>query len=141
MSKRSILGTLAVATAALVVGGMLVTGPGGIASAANVGPLAATAGCGKAPTLSDGNHTIQSGGQNRSYILRLPTNYDNNHAYRLVFSFHWVGGTAEQVDNGSTSGIEWSYYGLRVDKYGKGNTIFVSPQGLGNGWGTPTART
>ncbi len=114
---------------------MVVTGLGGIASAADVGPLAATAGCGKAPALSDGTHTIQSGGQNRSYILRLPTNYDNNHAYRLVFSFHWVGGTAEQVDNGSTSGIEWSYYGLRVDKYGKGNTIFVSPQGLGNGWG------
>src|SRR6185312_5495350 len=58
-----------------------------------------------------------------------------NHPYRLVFSFHWVGGTAEQVDNGSTSGIEWSYYGLRVDKYGKGNTIFVAPQGIGNGWG------
>jgi poly(3-hydroxybutyrate) depolymerase len=114
---------------------MLVTGTGGIASAAGAGTLATTAGCGKAPALSDGTHTIQSSGQNRSYILRLPTNYDNNHPYRLAFSFHWVGGTAEQVDNGSTSGIEWSYYGLRVDKYGKGNTIFVAPQGLGNGWG------
>jgi poly(3-hydroxybutyrate) depolymerase len=114
---------------------MLMTGTGGVASAAVAGTQATTAGCGKAPALSDGTHTIQSSGQNRSYILRLPTNYDNNHAYRLVFSFHWVGGTAEQVDNGSTSGIEWSYYGLRVDKYGKGNTIFVAPQGIGNGWG------
>ena len=33
---------------------------------------AASAGCGKAPTLTSGNHTIQSGGQNRSYILRVP---------------------------------------------------------------------
>jgi len=119
----------------VVVGSLLMTGPGEVASAARVGALASTAGCGKAPALSEGTHTIQSGGQNRSYILRLPTNYDNNHPYRLFFSFHWVGGTAEQVDNGSTSGIEWSYYGLRVDKYGKGNTIFVAPQGIGNGWG------
>jgi poly(3-hydroxybutyrate) depolymerase len=117
-----------------VVAGGLVLG-GGLASAAGAGTLAATAGCGKAPGLADGTHTIRSGGQNRSYILRVPGNYDRNHAYRLIFSFHWVGGTAEQVDNGSTSGIEWSYYGLRVDRYGKGNTIFVAPQGLGNGWG------
>jgi poly(3-hydroxybutyrate) depolymerase len=135
LSRRSVFGAIAAAIAAVVVGSMLVTGPGEVASASTVGTLASTAGCGRAPALSDGTHTIQSSGQNRSYILRLPTNYDNNHPYRLVFSFHWVGGTAEQVDNGSTSGIEWSYYGLRVDKYGKGNTIFVAPQGIGNGWG------
>jgi poly(3-hydroxybutyrate) depolymerase len=135
LSRRSIFGAIAAASAVVVAGGMLVSGTGGVASAAGAGTQATTAGCGKAPALSDGTHTIQSSGQNRSYILRLPTNYDNNHPYRLIFSFHWVGGTAEQVDNGSTSGIEWSYYGLRVDRYGKGNTIFVAPQGIGNGWG------
>ncbi len=133
MKHTSALVSAAVAAlTVMATGGLILSG--GLASAGSVGALATTAGCGKAPALSDGTHTIQSGGQNRSYILRLPTNYSNSQPYRLVFSFHWVGGTAEQVDNGSTSGIAWSYYGLRVDKYGKGNTIFVAPQGLNNGW-------
>jgi poly(3-hydroxybutyrate) depolymerase len=108
------------------------------ASATSVAPLAATAGCGKAATLASGTHSIQSGGQNRSYILRVPTNYDNNHAYRLFFGFHWVGGTAANVDSGGTDGYNWSYYGLRrlADNAGNG-TIFVAPQGNGNGWGNP----
>jgi poly(3-hydroxybutyrate) depolymerase len=133
LKHRSALVTAVVAAVVVATGGVLLRS--GVGSAAEFTPQASSAGCGKAPALSDGTHTIQSGGQNRSYILRLPTNYNNNQAYRLVFSFHWVGGTAEQVDNGSTSGIQWSYYGLRVDQYGKGNTIFVAPQGISNGWG------
>ncbi|MEV4773334.1 ricin-type beta-trefoil lectin domain protein [Micromonospora humida] len=137
VKHRATLASVAAAAVALTLAAGL-TINGGLASAASTtgaGALAATAGCGKAPTLTSGKRTITSGGQNRSYILRIPDNYDSNHPYRLVFSFHWVGGTAEQVDNGSTSGIEWSYYGLRVDRYGKGNTIFVAPQGINNGWG------
>src|SRR4051812_9585301 len=118
-----------VAALVAVAAGGLVLGGGGVASA---GALAGTAGCGKAPTLSSGTHAVRSGGQNRSYILRVPDNYDNSHGYRLVFSFHWVGGTAEQVDNGSTSGPLWSYYGLRP--LANNTTIFVAPQGLNNGW-------
>jgi len=98
-------------------------------------PAAATAGCGQAPTLASGTHTIQSSGQNRSYILRVPAGYDNNHPYRLVFGFHWVGGTMNDVDSGGTDGYNWSYYGLRrlADSAGNG-TIFVAPQGINNGW-------
>jgi poly(3-hydroxybutyrate) depolymerase len=106
------------------------------AQAAPVGAAAAaTAGCGKAPTLTSGSHTIQSSGQSRSYILRVPANYDSNHPYRLVFGFHWVGGTANDVDSGGTDGYNWSYYGLRrlADSAGNG-TIFVAPQGINNGW-------
>ncbi len=104
-------------------------------TAADVGAAAASPGCGKAPTLTSGNHTIQSSGQNRSYILRLPANYDMNRQYRLVFGFHWRGGTANDVDSGGTDGYNWSYYGLRrlADSAG-GGTIFVAPQGIGNGW-------
>ncbi|MER6411163.1 ricin-type beta-trefoil lectin domain protein [Streptomyces humidus] len=99
---------------------------------------AASAGCGKAPALSSGNHTIQSGGQNRSYILRVPAGYDNSHPYRLVFGFHWRGGTANDVDSGGTDGYNWSYYGLRRLADGANNsTIFVAPQGNGNGWANP----
>src|SRR3954464_15394986 len=96
---------------------------------------AATAGCGKAPTLTSGTHSIQSSGQNRSYILRVPAGYDNNHPYRLIFGFHWVGGTANDVDSGGTDGYNWSYYGLRrLADNANNSTIFVAPQGLNNGW-------
>ncbi|MGQ4390173.1 ricin-type beta-trefoil lectin domain protein [Streptomyces sp. SAS_270] len=96
---------------------------------------APTAGCGKAPTLTSGTHTISSSGKNRSYILRVPANYDNNHPYRLVFGFHWRGGTANDVDSGGTDGYNWSYYGLRrLADNANNSTIFVAPQGFGNGW-------
>jgi poly(3-hydroxybutyrate) depolymerase len=105
------------------------------------GALAATAGCGKAATLSSGTHSIQSGADTRSYILRVPANYDINHAYRLIFGFHWNGGTANDVDSGGTDGYNWSYYGLRrlADNAGNG-TIFVAPQGIGNGWANSGGR-
>ena len=89
-------------------------------------------GCGKTPTLTSGNRTIQSGGQSRSYILRIPDNYDNSRPYRLIFGYHWRGGTMQDVDGGGTSGAAWSYYGLRAQA--NNSAIFVAPQGIGNGW-------
>ncbi|WSA42675.1 ricin-type beta-trefoil lectin domain protein [Streptomyces sp. NBC_01808] len=104
-------------------------------SPTSVGAAAPTAGCGQAPTLTSGTHTISSSGQNRSYILRIPADYDNTHPYRLIFGMHWLGGTANDVDSGGSDGYNWSYYGLRrlADSTNNG-TIFVAPQGLNNGW-------
>ncbi|MEO3808132.1 hypothetical protein ABGB17_03950, partial [Sphaerisporangium sp. B11E5] len=102
--RRSLFGAVAVA-------GLLVLGTGHAAlSAAKTSPAvrsttavaAATAGCGKTPTLTNGTHTIQSGGKSRSFILRLPDGYDNRRPYRLVFGFHWWGGTATDVATGQT---------------------------------------
>ncbi|MGO4425861.1 PHB depolymerase family esterase, partial [Streptomyces sp. MCAF7] len=76
--------------------------------------------------------TIQSGGKNRSFILRVPANYDNSHRYRLIFAFHWRGGTAGDVASGGTSGNAWSYYGQQEQS--NNGAILVAPQGLGNGW-------
>ncbi|WP_410639126.1 RICIN domain-containing protein [Amycolatopsis sp. lyj-346] len=133
--------------ASTVIGAVLALFAGGTAQAVPAAPAGAdrpaaaaagTAGCGKAPGLASGNHTISSGGQNRSYILRVPANYDNNHQYRLFVGLHWRGGTANDVDSGGTDGYNWSYYGLRrlADSSGN-NTIFVAPQGNGNGWANP----
>jgi len=96
-----------------------------------------SAGCGKTPTLTSGSRTIQSGGQSRSYMIRIPPNYDNSHPYPLVFGFHWVGGTMGDVDGGGSSGYTWSYYGLReqADNSANSKMIFVAPQGISNGWG------
>ncbi len=101
----------------------------------DAGTLAASPGCGKTPTLTSGTHTIQSSGQNRSFILRLPDNYNNNTQYRLIFGYHWRGGTANDVDSGGTDGYNWSYYGLR--RLSNNGAIFVAPQGNGNGWANP----
>nr|WP_107428887.1 cellulose binding domain-containing protein [Streptomyces kebangsaanensis] len=101
--------------------------------AATVGTAAATPGCGKAPTLTSGTHTIQSNGRNRSFILRIPDGYDRNRAYRLVLGFHWLGGTADDVATGRT--VEtgtWAYYGLQ--RLANNSAVFVAPQGLNNGW-------
>lgn len=65
--------------------------------------------------------------------MRIPESYDSNHPYRLVFAFHWNGGTMGDVDGGGSSGFTWSYYGLR--EQADDTTIFVAPQGLNNGWG------
>ncbi|MGX7672422.1 cellulose binding domain-containing protein [Plantactinospora sp. DSM 117369] len=94
-------------------------------SGTGAGILAATAGCGRAPTLTSGTHSIQSGGKTRSFVLRVPDNYDNNRLYRLVFGFHWLGGNANSV-------VSQSYYGLLP--LANNSTIFVAPEGLNNGW-------
>jgi poly(3-hydroxybutyrate) depolymerase len=95
------------------------------AAPAGAGTFATTAGCGKAPTLTSGTHTLQSNGTSRSYVLNVPGNYDNTHAYRLVFAFHWLGGSAANVVSGN-------YYGLLPQS--NNSTIFVAPEGLNNGW-------
>jgi poly(3-hydroxybutyrate) depolymerase len=93
---------------------------------------ATTAGCGKAPTLTSGTKTIQSSGQNRTYILDIPSNYDRNRPYRLIFGLHWLNGTANDVATGGSDGAVWAYYGQK--NLSNNGTIFVAPQGINNGW-------
>ncbi len=104
------------------------TAAGGAGGSGGAGTTMRSAGCGKPATLTSGSRTIGS----RSYILRIPDNYDNSHAYRLIFGYHWVGGTMQDVDGGGSSGAVWSYYGLRAQA--NNSTIFVAPQGISNGW-------
>jgi poly(3-hydroxybutyrate) depolymerase len=130
-----------IAAAALVLASVGVADAQPAPTSAATGTLAASPGCGKSPTLTSGTQTIQSSGQNRSFILRIPNNYDNTRQYRLIFGFHWYGGTANDVDSGGSDGYNWSYYGLRrlADSANNG-TIFVAPQGNGNGWANPNGQ-
>ena len=92
-------------------------------------------GCGLTTTQS-GTFTIDVGGVMRSYILKIPTNYNANTPYRLIFAWHPGGGTAQ----GTASG---NYYGMDTAANANGRAIFIAPQGLvGNingmmlpGWG------
>lgn len=134
MAKRTpLLSSIAAAAVLLaaVAGGALNDGLGETAQASTNGTLAATAGCGKAPTLSSGTRTISSGGQNRSYILRIPDGYDRNRPYRLIFGFHWLNGSANNVASAG-------YYGLLP--LSNNSTIFVAPQGIDNGWANTNGR-
>ncbi len=89
-----------------------------------------SSGCGKTPTLknSAGNtfsyNSITSGGQNRQYLLRLPANYDNQHAYRLVLGFHGATGNA--------TNLAPTYFGLF--DFSNGSTVFLAPDAVGGFW-------
>ncbi|MET8229818.1 cellulose binding domain-containing protein [Micromonospora sp. NPDC005298] len=130
--RRHLLTSIAAAAVLLAAtaGGAL---NGGLreAVAATNGTLAATAGCGKAPTLTSGTRTIQSSGQSRTYNLRIPDGYDRNHPYRLIFGFHWLNGSANNVTSAG-------YYGLQP--LSNNSTIFVAPQGLNAGWANTNGR-
>ncbi len=131
--RRSFLGPIAAGAVLVVAMGTTTFSRalGATTTASDVGVLAATAGCGKTPSLRSGTFSIQSGGQNRSYILRVPDNYDRNRPYRLIFGLHWLNGTAANV---SSNG----WYGLLPRS--NNSTIFVAPQGINNGWANSGGR-
>jgi poly(3-hydroxybutyrate) depolymerase len=116
-----------------VTGGQ--TGAGGTAGGVDGGgggggDAVKSEGCGKTPSLKTGTGlSITVSGSARTYNLKVPEPYDNSKAYRLIMSYHWLGGTANDVTNG---GVAKPYYGL-WDLAG-GSTIFVAPQGVSNGW-------
>ncbi|MEV2242719.1 cellulose binding domain-containing protein [Micromonospora sp. NPDC049891] len=99
-----------------------------VPAAADVIIAAASAGCGRTPTLTNGNHSLQVGETQRSYILRLPANYNNTKPHRLIFGIHWLGGSASDVANGN---MIQPFYGLQA--LANNSTIFVAPQGLTSG--------
>lgn len=118
--------------AALGAAAMAVAGTIAVTVLAPSASAAMTAGCGKAPTLRNGTYNIQSSGQSRSFILRIPDGYSNTRAYRLIIGYHWRGGTMNDVASGGSSGASWAYYGMQEQS--SNSAILVAPQGIGNGW-------
>jgi poly(3-hydroxybutyrate) depolymerase len=116
------------------VNGITVTGGSGptpTATPTGSGGTNPSVGCGKARTLQNGTITIQSGGVNRTYILRAPDNYSNTRPYRLVVAYHWLNGSAQNV-------ASENYY--RLFPLSNNSTIFVAPQGLDAGWANTNNR-
>lgn len=79
-----------------------------------------SAGCGK-PAPMAGMASIDIMGTSRDYILALPQGYDPSKPYRLIFAWHGLGGSAQQI---ASSG----YYGL--SRMSQNSAIFVAGQGL-----------
>jgi poly(3-hydroxybutyrate) depolymerase len=69
-------------------------------------------------------YSIDVGGTMREYILAVPTNYEPTRPYRLIFGWHPLGGSAQQVAGTGNNG----YYGLRGAS--NGAAILVAPEGL-----------
>ena len=103
---------------------------GGATGAAGSGSASPSAGCGTTTTLQSGRATIDVSGTSREYILALPSGYDASHPYRLIFAFHWSGGTDDDVASGTIIG--GPYYGQQSRS--AGSAIFVAPNGLNMGW-------
>jgi len=102
----------------------------------NGNPPGPSTGCGK--TLGDinksGKYHISSAGGRGDYYIDIPTNYDKNKPYRLIFGMHCMGGSAQRVaaaDNGDDLS---AYYSLKTQA-DKDNIqcIYVAPQGDGGG--------
>jgi len=105
----------------------------GLASLADVAMAALSSGCGSPPNITSGVKTITVGGTQRQFTIRVPLGYQNNRGHKLVYGLHWVGGRMDQVSNGGDTGSKgWKYYGLQ--DLANETTIFVAPQGIGNGW-------
>ena len=118
---------------AVLLGALMTPGASAAPAAA-----AASSGCGKAPGLAGGTRSISVNGQNRTYILSIPANYDNSHPYRLIFGQHWLNGTANDVATGGSDGAVWAFYGQK--QLSNNSTIFVAAQGIDNGWANTGGR-
>jgi polyhydroxybutyrate depolymerase len=87
-------------------------------------------GCSSAAVAASGRFTIDVAGNPRDYILALPDNYDATRPYRLVFTWHPGGGTAQGTAN--------NFYGIR--QRAADSAIFVSPEGIDEGWANTGGR-
>lgn len=93
-----------------------------------------SAGCGKDPSITSKTYTMAVNGKQREYIMKLPDGYDKDHPYRLVFTWHQLGGSATKIVNGEdpNHGGVLPYYGL--PPLANNSAIFVVPNGLNAGW-------
>jgi polyhydroxybutyrate depolymerase len=98
----------------------------GTAGTGATGGAAPTSGCNAATFPASGEQSMMVDGIAREYIVAIPEGYASSTPHRLVFAFHGLTGTMEQVASGF-GGRNNGYYGLQSRMP---NTIFVSPQGL-----------
>jgi poly(3-hydroxybutyrate) depolymerase len=91
-------------------------------------PAVMSDGCGKATTVTNGKKTITSSGDQRTYIIDIPSGYDMNKPYRVFYTSHWIGSTSEAVQ-------DQNYYFLKpLAQAANEPAIFVAPQSDDGTW-------
>ncbi len=89
-----------------------------------------SAGCDTEPGIPSDQYnngqpiSIEAAGMQRRYILSVPDNYDNSHAYKLVIAWH-------QLDGNDLQMYRDNYWGLKP--LSDNSTIFVAPNGQKGG--------
>jgi poly(3-hydroxybutyrate) depolymerase len=87
------------------VGGSSVGGSstGGAAGSTGKG----SSGCGSTSPLKTSNSLSESiNGTTRKWMLDVPTNYDTNKLYKLIFVWHPLGGSGSQIVSGGYNGLK-----------------------------------
>lgn len=88
----------------------------------------ASPGCTATEWPASGEHAIDVDGTERTFIVRLPSDYDASAPYKMVLAWHGFTGTAAQVAAASNVGNHGRFFGL--EPRAQGSTIFVAGQGL-----------
>lgn len=84
-------------------------------------PPIKSAGCGKPAGITTGMKTIMSGGKSRDYSIDVPATYDRNAPHRVVFIYHWSGGSAASMKNNRYYNIQPLATAANIP------TIFIAP--------------
>ncbi|HTV24637.1 MAG TPA: hypothetical protein VMG12_38360 [Polyangiaceae bacterium] len=98
-------------------------GSGGSSGSGRGDEIEPSAGCDSAPALSSGEQTIEVDGETRSFILDLPSDYDEGTPYPLLFGFHGRGFSAAEFRSAD--------YGNLLSVAGD-DAIVVHPDALGD---------
>jgi poly(3-hydroxybutyrate) depolymerase len=117
-------GTTAPGTGGMMAG--MQAGVGAPMVDSGVPPGMGSSGCGVSDVPTDGMQTIDVDGLQRQFIVAVPDGYDANTPHKLVFAWHGLGGTAQQIAGGAFG--RGGFYGL--ESQAAGTTIFVAGQGL-----------
>jgi polyhydroxybutyrate depolymerase len=93
-----------------------------------------TSGCTATTWPDNGRYTIEVGGTTREYVFTAPAGYDASTPMKLIFVWHGLGGTIDNMDSQF-----WGYYGMA--NVNDGSAILAAGQGLataddpeGYGW-------
>ena len=86
----------------------------------------ASPGCGIAPPSSGSGKTLVVNGATRTYVLSVPSSYDRNRAYPLLFGFHGLGGSGSQAQ---------LYFGLTQATQGQAILVYPDATGSSKAWG------
>src|SRR5262245_59598299 len=73
--------------------------------------LAQTAGCGLPAAPGVSTATLRVNGVQRSYLLSVPSNYNPTLPGRLVFAWHWLGGSGQTM---RSHNVEYGLSGISV---------------------------
>jgi polyhydroxybutyrate depolymerase len=76
-------------------------GSGGAASGKGGSEVVASDGCDRAPALASGEQSIEVDGVTRTFIVDVPSDYDESTPYPLLFGFHGRGFSAAEFRSAS----------------------------------------